>query len=92
METFQPGSEGWLFDDRVFAGFFALVGVLMVAMFALFLWLLVRNSRVLRSGGGRQRPGTSLAQRLQELDDLHRRGVITDAEHSRARSQALASP
>ena len=31
----------------------------------------------------------SLEQRLGELDDLHRRGMITDAEHSAARTAAL---
>ncbi|WP_091771298.1 hypothetical protein [Blastococcus aurantiacus] len=32
----------------------------------------------------------SLEQRLAELDDLHRRGVITAAEHGAARSAALS--
>jgi hypothetical protein len=31
-----------------------------------------------------------LEQRLTELDDLHRRGVITDAEHAAARRAALS--
>jgi uncharacterized membrane protein len=31
----------------------------------------------------------SLEQRLAELDDLHRRGVITDDEHRAARAEAL---
>ena len=38
-------------------------------------------------------PGASrkpLEQRLAELDDLHRRGVITAAEHGAARSAALS--
>jgi hypothetical protein len=34
-------------------------------------------------------PAKSLEQRLGELDDLHRRGVITDAEHDAARTAAL---
>jgi hypothetical protein len=34
-------------------------------------------------------PTKSLEQRLAELDDLHRRGVITDAEHQAARAAAL---
>ena len=33
--------------------------------------------------------GRSLEQRLAELDDVHRRGVITAAEHGAARSAAL---
>lgn len=35
-------------------------------------------------------PGHSLEQRLTELDDLHRRGVISDEEHAIARAKALA--
>jgi hypothetical protein len=35
-------------------------------------------------------PAKSLEQRLSELDDLHRRGLITDDEHSAARRAALA--
>jgi cytochrome c-type biogenesis protein CcmH/NrfG len=34
-------------------------------------------------------PDKVLEQRLAELDDLHRRGVITDAEHKGARATAL---
>jgi hypothetical protein len=34
-------------------------------------------------------PATSLEQRLTELDDLHRRGLITDDEHGAARRAAL---
>ena len=33
--------------------------------------------------------GQPLEQRLAELDDLHRRGVITSAEHDAARNAAL---
>jgi hypothetical protein len=35
-------------------------------------------------------PAKSLEQRLSELDDLHRRGLITDDEHSTARRAALS--
>ncbi|TYP89085.1 SHOCT domain-containing protein [Blastococcus xanthinilyticus] len=35
------------------------------------------------------RPATSLEARLAELDDLHRRGLITAAEHAAARARAL---
>jgi hypothetical protein len=35
-------------------------------------------------------PARSLEQRLAELDDLHRRGVISAAEHSAARSAAVS--
>jgi hypothetical protein len=34
-------------------------------------------------------PAPGLEQRLAELDDLHRRGVITTAEHEAARRTAL---
>jgi hypothetical protein len=34
-------------------------------------------------------PSKSLEQRLAELDDLHRRGLITSAEHEAARATAL---
>jgi len=34
-------------------------------------------------------PTQSLAERLSELDDLHARGMITDAEHSAARAASL---
>ncbi|MEW1961307.1 SHOCT domain-containing protein [Microbacterium sp. NPDC077644] len=33
----------------------------------------------------------SIEQRLAELDDLHARGVITDAEHAAARASALGA-
>ena len=36
-------------------------------------------------------PAQSLEQRLSELDDLHRRGMITEAEYSAARTAALAA-
>jgi hypothetical protein len=35
-------------------------------------------------------PAHTLEQRLAELDDLHRRGVISDEEHRTARAKALA--
>lgn len=34
-------------------------------------------------------PTRTLEQRLAELDDLHRRGVISDDEHRAARAEAL---
>ncbi|MDM7893120.1 SHOCT domain-containing protein [Curtobacterium caseinilyticum] len=34
-------------------------------------------------------PTKTLEQRLAELDDLHRRGVISDDEHRTARAEAL---
>jgi hypothetical protein len=35
-------------------------------------------------------PAKTLEQRLAELDDLHARGVISDAEHTSGRAAALA--
>lgn len=35
-------------------------------------------------------PATSLEKRLREVDDLHARGVISDAEHASARAAILA--
>src|SRR3954447_15370253 len=35
-------------------------------------------------------PARSLERRLAELDDLHRRGMISDSEHEGARRAALA--
>jgi hypothetical protein len=36
-------------------------------------------------------PPKTIEQRLAELDDLHNRGVITDAEHAEARAKALTA-
>ena len=36
-------------------------------------------------------PAKSLEERLTELDDLHRRGLITQAERDAARTTALSS-
>lgn len=35
-------------------------------------------------------PHKSLEERLRELDDLHTRGVISEAEHATARAKVLA--
>ena len=42
------------------------------------------------SRGPLMAPAVPLEQRLTELDDLHRRGVISDAEHATARAKVLA--
>ena len=36
------------------------------------------------------KPHKSLEERLRELDDLHTRGVISEAEHATARAKVLA--
>ena len=80
-------------DPLVSGGVDALIGVvvvLVVAVLALLLWLLVRSRGLRRVGTPRR--GAPLAGRLQELDDLHRRGLITDAEHAAARQRTLTSP
>ena len=91
MESFEPAGESFLFDDRVFFVFFAVVAVLMAAVLGLFVWMTVRNLRVLRRAGTGGRPAASLADRLQELDDLRRRGLISQAEHAMARQRTLTS-
>ena len=88
VQQFPPAGEPPLVDGGIDA-FFVLVAVLMAAMLCLFVWLLVRNVRMLRRAGTGGRP--SLAERLQELDDLHRRGVISAAEHAMARQRVLTS-
>ena len=88
VQEFPPAGENPLVEGG-FEAFTVLVGVLMVAGVVLFLWLLVRNLRLVRSVGPGGRP--SLAQRLEELDDLHRRGVISAAEHALARQRVLTS-
>ena len=82
-----------------------LVAVLMLGMVVLFGWLLIRNVRMIRradaqGAAGQPRVGSSpaaqpllaagLEQRLLELDDLHRRGVITQAERQEARQRVLS--
>ena len=90
MESFEPAGESFLFDDRVFFVFFAVVAVLMVAILGLFVWTMLRL-RVMRRAGTGGRPAASLADRLQELDDLRRRGLISQAEHAMARQRTLTS-
>lgn len=53
----------------------------------------VMRSELLRPAGTpvSQAAPASIEQRLAELDDLHARGVITDAEHAAARASALGA-
>ena len=88
VQEFPPADESVLVPGGMDA-FMSLVVVGMVAGVVLFLWLLVRNLRIMRHAGAGGRP--SLAERMQELDDLHRRGLISDAEHAMARQRALTS-
>ena len=88
--------------ETAFIVAFAFVTVLVLVGFAFVIYSMVRSARAARRAGtdpftseaqllaqavsGR---GTLIEQRLQELDDLHRRGVISDDEHSAARSRTL---
>ena len=81
---------------------FALVGLLVVVGFVAVGYAVVRSARAARRSGidpftseaqllaqavsGQVRP---LEQRLAELDDLLRRGVISPDEHRAARARAL---
>lgn len=84
---------------------FAVVGLLVLAGFLFVGYAMVRSARASRRAGvdpftpeaavvaqalrgGAPRP---LEQRLAELDDLLRRGVISSDEHRAARAQALAA-
>lgn len=88
-----------------FVVFFCVVAALVALGFVFTLYSVVRNRSALRRAGydpttagvqmatqflqGARKP---LEARLQELDDLHTRGVISEEEHSRARAKALADP
>ena len=100
--TFEstPGGDGG-FD--AFAVVFVVVGLLVLCGFVAVGVAMVRGARASRRAGIdpftpesvvlaqalRGEPARSLEQRLAELDDLHRRGVITGEEHAAARRAAL---
>ena len=83
---------------------FAFVGLLVMAGFAFVVYAAIRSARAARRSGidpftpdaqllaqaisGR---GRTIEQRLAELDDLHRRGVISTDEHHTARARALGT-
>ena len=89
--------------DTVFFAVVGIIGALILAGFVFTVYTMVRSARAakragidpftppavlmaqaVRGGGTR-----SLEQRLAELDDLHRRGVISSEEHAAARRKAL---
>lgn len=91
-------------DDGAFDLFsvaFAVVGVLVLAGFLFVGYAMVRSARAARRAGidpftsdaqllaqaVSGRPG--IEQRLRELDDLHRRGVISAEEHRAGRTAAI---
>jgi len=101
VDSGDPGLFGF---PVAFAVVFTLVAVLVLAVFVLGAVSAVRNARALRRAGVdplavestvllrlmRQQPGgQTLEQRLAELDDLHRRSVISPAEHASARARLL---
>ena len=68
-------------------------GVFFVGVVAFIVVTAVRSRRVLRDAGlDPAAAHAQLAVRLAELDDLHRRGVITAVEHATARTTALNEP
>jgi hypothetical protein len=89
--------------ENAFFVVFGFAAVLILLGFVFVGYSVVRGARAARRAGvdpftpeslliaqaleGR-RPG-SLEQRLAELDDLHRRGVISADEHRAARTRAL---
>lgn len=100
MLSFQEsGSVGAGFDTA-FVVLFAIAGLLLVAGFAFVGYAMVRSARAARRAGvdpftsktqllAQAVAGQTLEQRLAELDDLHRRGVISGDEHRAARTKAL---
>ena len=81
---------------------FAAAGLLVLSGFVLVAVLAVKGARATRRAGidpyapesvvlaqALRGDARSLEQRLAELDDLHRRGVISSEEHAAARRQAL---
>ena len=97
MDAVSTGFEPW------FLVALGLAGAVIVAGFVFVAYAIVRSARAARRAGVdpftpdgvlladavRGRAGTPLEQRLAELDDLHRRGVISAEEHAAARRKAL---
>ena len=106
FESVPPaGDSGFGGLDTAFAVVFAVVGLLVLAGFAYVVYSMVRGARAAKRSGVdpftpesvliadalRGQAGRSVEQRLVELDDLHRRGVISADEHRAARAKALTS-
>ena len=92
-----------LFEVDLFLVAFAIVGSLILLGFLFVAYSIFRSYRAARRAGldpfaseaqviaqAISRPGMTLEQRLTELDDLHRRGVISSQEHLTARQRALS--
>ena len=100
METGPSLDGGGL--ETAFIVAFGSIAVLVILGVVFVIYGMVRSARAARSAGidpftseaqllaqARSGRSTPIEQRLRELDDLHRRGIISDDEHSAARSRAL---
>jgi len=102
FESVPPGGGDGFFD--LFFVAFAVIAALVLAGFVFVGYSMVRGARAARRSGidpftpesvilAQAISGDSpkpLEHRLRELDDLHRRGVISADEHRVARTKALA--
>jgi hypothetical protein len=88
--------------ETAFLVAFAGVALLVLVGFAFVAYAAVRSARAARRAGidpftndaqvlaqAISGQGRTVEQRLAELDDLHRRGVISPEEHRSARARAL---
>ena len=100
MDPFDLEPSGF---ESAFSVVFGLVALGILLGFAFSAYSMYRGYRASRRAGidpftpdsvllaqaVRGRQPQSLEQRLAELDDLHRRGVISSEEHRAARAKAL---
>lgn len=101
FESVPPaGGTGF---ETAFTAAFVVVGLIVLAGFLFVGYSMVRGARAAKRAGVdpftpesvliadalRGPGGKPLEQRLTELDDLHRRGVISSEEHAAARRKAL---
>lgn len=93
-----------LFEADLFLVAFALVGSLVLLGFLFVAYSILRSYRAAKRAGldpfaseaqviaqAISGPARTLEQRLHELDDLHRRGIISGEEHRMARAKALSA-
>jgi hypothetical protein len=91
----SPGLPGWVI------AIFAVAGVVVVGMGIWHFWVLrsgglhplvAREQCEAKLDRSQLMPAPrTIEERLAELDDLHDRGVITDAERAEARAKVLAA-
>ena len=95
----DPARDG---AETAFLVLAVVVGLLVLGGFLVVGYTMLRSARAARRAGidpfttpaqlvaqALSGSGSSLEQRLAELDDLHRRGVISGDEHRAARAKAL---